>query len=108
VFGPGQTAQRVGYGVCYLHAGEEKKGLLLRLGGRNEQAKVYLNGALVLRNLPAEGGTGWEPAATVNLIKGTNVLVFKVVNQRRTWRRCLELTDQDGNLVPDVQVRLAP
>ena len=55
---------------------------------------------------PAEtDGSSGQTTAAVNLVRGTNVLVAKIVNKRRTWRGCLELTDRDGRPVPDRLVR---
>jgi hypothetical protein len=84
------------------------KDLRLILANPNEEAKVYLNGKEVLRNLPDPAGTGRKPTAIVTLAQGTNVLVFKVINQRRMWQRCLQLTDKAGNAVTNVRAQLVP
>jgi glucose/arabinose dehydrogenase len=101
-------AYRLAYTVCYLHVKESRNDLRLTLAGPNEQAKVYLNGKEVLRNQPSPDAQVRKPTATVTLARGTNVLVIKVINQRRMWHRCLQLTDKDGNAVKDLEVRLTP
>ena len=32
----------------------------------------------------------------VALVKGVNVVVFKIVNEKEDWSGCLRLTDKDG------------
>jgi WD40 repeat protein len=101
-------SHRVAYGVCYLRADEQLSNLRLRLRGKDEQAKVYLNGQQVLYNLPDAGSPKEQTSATITLARGTNVLVVKIVNKRRLWRWCLELTDRNGQPVTNVQVRHTP
>jgi hypothetical protein len=99
------SAHRVAYAVCYLHTEAARPELRLSLRGKDESARVYLNGRPVLDNRPGAGG---NTAASITLAAGANVLVAKIINKRRMWRWCLELTDKDGRPASDVQVRNTP
>ncbi|HEX5269734.1 MAG TPA: protein kinase [Gemmataceae bacterium] len=99
------SAHRAAYAVCYLRTEEPRADLRLSLRGKDEPAKVYLNGQVVLHNRPGVGG---DTTATVALPAGTSVLVAKIINKRRMWRWCLALTDRDGRPAYDIQVRNTP
>ena len=49
-----------------------------------------------------------ERAANVTLVKGTNVVVFKVINEANNWQGCLRFTDKGGKPVKDVKIKSAP
>ena len=104
-FGPGPTAQRVSYGVCYLHAAADLADLRLKLGGHNEQAKVYLNGEEVYQYPLPRPLAGLDKVGPVRLRPGTNVLVFKVVNESQQWLGCVRLVDADGKPAQGIHVR---
>jgi hypothetical protein len=44
----------------------------------------------------------------VALRQGTNVLVFKVVNDTGAWEGCVRLVDENGLPAPGIGVRLTP
>jgi len=98
----------VGYAVCYVNATEARRGLLLKIGS-DDESKVYLNGKLVFesgswRNFVPDQDT----VAEVELAKGVNVIVFKIVNQKGGWKGSIRFTDAAGNPVNGIQVTLAP
>jgi hypothetical protein len=95
--------------VCYLECDEERTGVELRIGG-DDQHKLYLNGCEVL----AYRGPGTilrydeRRALGLTLHRGTNVLVFKVVNEEVDWKGCVRLVGTDGRPFPGVRVSLVP
>ncbi|MCI0456459.1 MAG: hypothetical protein L0Z62_05705, partial [Gemmataceae bacterium] len=105
----GRQADRcVAYAVCYLDSDAERTDLELRVGSK-DQAKVYLNGREVYRYArPSPQIPDRDAVENVTLRRGTNVLVFKVVNDGGGWQGCLRFVDKQGNPVQNLRVRLAP
>ena len=102
-----QTENSVGYAVCYVRAPEQMQGILLRIGS-DDQAKVYLNGQEILQQDLARPLRKDDDTAEVTLRAGVNVLVFKVINEKRNWSGCARFTDRDGNVLRDLQVTTSP
>jgi hypothetical protein len=73
-----------------------------------DQAKVYLNGREVYKYTAVRPLQLLDAADHLTLHKGTNVLVFKVVNETEDWEGCLRFVDRDGKPVQGLQVRLTP
>jgi hypothetical protein len=106
--GPGRSDEAVAYAVCYVIAPSDMTGLKLKIGS-DDQAKVYLNGAQFLvfdraRLLEKDQNV----ANDVNLRRGENLLVFKVVNEKQLWQGCLRFTDRNNQPVKNLQISLAP
>jgi hypothetical protein len=49
-----------------------------------------------------------DTANNITLNKGTNVIVFKVVNEKIDWAGCLRFTDKSDNPVKNLTVKLTP
>jgi hypothetical protein len=97
----------VGYAVCYVISDVERKDLLLQVGS-DDQAKVYLNGEEVYKDLRSHALNALDPVSPITLRKGTNVLVLKVVNWVLGWEACVRFVDRESNPVQGLQVRLTP
>jgi hypothetical protein len=95
------------YAVCYVISETERHALLLQVGS-DDQAKVYLNGKEVYKYSLGRPLAALDPIDSVTLRRGTNVLVFKVVNGAADWEGCARFVDQEGNPVQGLQVRLTP
>ncbi len=85
--------------------------------GRDDKAKVYLNGALVYRTLDNELVSkvdhSWYAAdqdvvAGLELRAGINVLILKVYNQAGTWQGSIRFTDESGEPLHGIEVTLSP
>src|SRR5262249_48162999 len=83
----------VAYAVCYVISAEERSDLLLQVGC-DDQAKVYLNGQEVYKYNRGRTLVALVPIGPVTLCKGTNVLVFKVVNEAMEWECCARFVDR--------------
>lgn len=92
-----QTEDSAGYAVCYITAPDELDVKLKT--GSDDQAKVYVNGKEVLKQDQARPIDKDQDACDVHLKKGSNVLVFKVINEKVDWSGCARFTDKDGNPV---------
>jgi hypothetical protein len=105
----GQTTEdSTAYAVVYLVTDNEMKDLHLKMGS-DDQAKVYINGKEVLKNETARPvDKDQDTAGDVTLDKGTNVIVFKVVNEKIDWAGCLRFTDKNDNPVKNLTVKLTP
>jgi hypothetical protein len=98
----------VAYAVCYLESDQARDGLWLQVGC-DEQAKVYLNGRAIHRmRLPDGARLRLETVGPVELKRGSNVLVIKVVNETKEWECCARLVDDTGRPVQDLRVKLTP
>jgi WD40 repeat protein len=101
------TEDCVAYAVCYVVSETERNDLLLQVGS-DDMAKVYLNGQEVYKFSRAHSLTVLDPIGPVDLRKGTNVLVLKVVNTFGDWEGCARFVDREGNPVSGLRVRLTP
>jgi hypothetical protein len=98
----------VAYAVCYVISESERNDLLLQVSS-DDQAKVYLNGKEVYKYSGVRPLLEiLDPSSPVTLRKGTNTLVFKVVNEGMDWLGCLRFVDEEDNPVQGLEVRLAP
>jgi hypothetical protein len=49
-----------------------------------------------------------DTAGPVPLKQGTNVLLFKVVNEQFNWEGCVRLVDEAGRPAQGIRVKLTP
>jgi hypothetical protein len=103
------TENTAAYAVCYLECDTEQTGLELRVGC-DDHARVYLNGREVYcyRGPARMLRYDQDRVSGLALRRGTNVLVFKVVNEQVDWKGCLRLVYADGTPVRGVKVTLSP
>jgi hypothetical protein len=101
------TEYSVGYAVVYVIADDERKDVRMKTGS-DDQARVYLNGKQVLNQPDARPLEKDQDTTTVSLKKGTNVIVFKVVNEGMDWSGCLRFTDAGGAPLKGLKARLTP
>jgi hypothetical protein len=104
----GQVTERsVAYAACYLESDRARNDLWLQFGS-DDQAKVYLNGRELYQW--RLGGTldGLDTIGPVVLEKGTNVLLFKVVNEAGSWEACARLVDDAGRPAKGIRVTVTP
>ena len=101
------TPNSVAYAVCYLQSDRDRDDVRLQVAS-DDQCRVYLNGRAVHENALPSLVTDLKQTERVTLRKGTNVLVFKVVNELVLWQGCVRLVDTDGKPVEGVHVRLTP
>jgi hypothetical protein len=103
-----QTDNSAAYAVVYIQSDAERKGLSLFMGS-DDEGKVYLNGKEVIKAAAARGlDKDQDKAENLTLNAGTNVLVFKVVNEGGGWQGCLRFKDSAGQPVKDLKLKLTP
>jgi hypothetical protein len=77
--------------------------------GSDDQAKIYLNGKAMYKHPFTRPCTPDEDMVEhITLHKGTNVLVFKVVNVRAAWEGCIRLVERTGLPAKGIRVSLTP
>ena len=101
-----ETERAVGYAVTYVACENELKEVSLKIGS-DDQCKVYLNGKEVGK-VTDERATDKDQNSYDGLAlkKGSNVLVFKVVNASQEWSGCARFTDKDGKPLKGLKVEL--
>jgi hypothetical protein len=103
-----QTDNSAAYLVVYIQSDAERKGISLFMGS-DDQGKVYLNGKEVIKSTAPRGlDKDQDKAENLSLDAGTNVLVFKVVNEGGGWQGCLRFKDSAGQPVKDLRLKLTP
>jgi hypothetical protein len=104
-FGKERGEDVAGYAVAYVIADEEMK---VRLSiGSNDQSKVWLNGKPIIKFAETRTLEKDTDSGDVTLVKGQNVLVFKVINEKNNWQGCARFM-KDGAGVKNIKVSLAP
>ncbi len=83
------------------------KDLKLKVGS-DDQAKVYLNGEVVLVQQETTPLGKDKYSTNVSLKKGVNVLVFKVVNEKMEWSGCARFTTRTAQIVRNLKASTAP
>lgn len=101
-----ETERAVGYAVTYVVCEDDVKHVSLKIGS-DDQCKVYLNGKEVGK-VADERATDKDQNSYDGLAlkKGSNVLVFKVVNASQEWSGCARFTDKEGKPLKGLKVEL--
>jgi hypothetical protein len=102
-----RTQWGVAYAVCYLESDRARNDLWLRVSS-DDQAKVYVNGQQIYEFRMSRSLTVLDKPVPVALRRGTNVLVFKVVNEIMTWEGCVQLVDKAGRPADGIRIKLTP
>src|SRR5262249_27405645 len=102
-----QVEDSVGYAVCYVVCDADHKDVKMKTGS-DDQARVWLNGQKVLDQTEARALDKDQDTTDVNLKKGVNTIVFKIVNEKVDWSGCLRFTDASGAPLKNLRVRLTP
>lgn len=104
-FGSQRGEDAAGYAVAYVLADDEMK-VKLSIGS-NDQCKVWLNGQQVIKFAETRTLDKDTDSADVTLVKGQNVLVFKVINEKNNWQAAARFL-QGTTPVKNVRISLAP
>ncbi|HEY2785011.1 MAG TPA: hypothetical protein VGJ05_08555 [Fimbriiglobus sp.] len=99
-----ETEQSVGYAVTYVVSEAEIKDVVLKIGS-DDESKVYLNGKEVGKFTEARAlEKDQNSYEGLTLKKGSNTLVFKVINEGVDWSGCARFTDKDGKPIKGLKV----
>ena len=104
-FGAERGEDVAGYAVAYVVADDEMK---VKLSvGSNDQCKVWLNGKQIIRFAETRTLDKDTDSGDVTLVKGQNVLVFKVINEKNNWQGAARFL-QGATPVKNIRISLAP
>ncbi len=104
-FGAERGEDAAAYAVAYVMADEEMK---VRLSvGSNDQCKAWVNGKQIIRFSETRTLDKDTDSGDVTLVKGQNVLVFKVINEKNNWQGAARFL-KDGAGVKNVRISLTP
>ena len=104
-FGKERGEYVAGYALAYVIADDDMK-VTLALS-TNDQGKAWLNGREVFRFADTRVLDKDTDVIQVNLTKGQNVLLLKVINEVNNWQACARFL-KDGAPVKNLKIALAP
>jgi len=104
-FGKAHGEYVAGYAVAYIVA-EDAMPVTLALS-TNDQGKVWLNGKEIFKFTDTRVLEKDTDRVDVTLVKGQNVLVFKVINEVNNWQACARFL-KNGAPVTNIKVVQAP
>lgn len=96
-----------GFMVTYIECDQELSDVTMALGS-NDQSRLYLNGKDIYafqdaRTLELDADKG-----RVQLKKGINVIVFKVINELNSWQGSMRFLDKSGAPVTTLKIKRSP
>ena len=96
-----------GYMVTYIECETETPDVIMAVAS-NDEGRIYFNGVDIYafsepRPLMLDADRG-----KVTLKKGTNVLVFKIINEQNSWQGAMRLLDKSGAPLKDIKIKLSP
>jgi hypothetical protein len=99
--------KEAGYAVTYIECETDKPDVIMAVGS-NDEGRIYFNGVDIYvwsepRTLTLDADKG-----RVTLKKGTNVIVFKIINEQGNWQGAMRLLDKAGAPLNDIKIKLAP
>lgn len=102
------TNNAVAYAVAYVEAPAAMKDVQLAMGS-NDQGKAFLNGKEVVKFTDTRS---LEPDADIvpklELNKGVNVVILKVINAENNFQGCLRFLDAKGKPITTLKVKATP
>jgi hypothetical protein len=104
-FGAQRGEDAAGYAIAYVTADDEMKAKLSI--GSNDQCKVWLNGKQVIKFSETRTLDKDTDSADVTLVKGQNVLVFKVINEKNNWQGAARFL-QGTTPVKNIKISVTP
>jgi hypothetical protein len=104
-FGAERGEDAAGYAVAYVIADADMN-VKLSIGS-NDQGKAWVNGTPVVRFGETRTLEKDTDSGDVALVKGQNVLVLKVINEKNDWQGCARFL-KDGAPVKNIKISLAP
>jgi hypothetical protein len=104
-FGKERGEYVAGYAVAYIVADDEMK-VTLSVSS-NDQGKAWVNGKEIFRFAETRTLEKDTESVDVLLLKGQNVLVFKVINEVNNWQACARFV-KNGAPVKNLKISLTP
>jgi hypothetical protein len=96
-----QTEDAIAYAVTYIDSPSDMK--VKMKTGSDDQCKVWLNGKEVFKYGEPRPADKDQDTTEVELKKGVNVMVVKVVNEKVDWSFCVRFTDNDDKALTNLK-----
>jgi hypothetical protein len=96
-----QTEDAIAYAVTYITSPSDMK--VKMKTGSDDQCKVWLNGKEVFKYGEPRPADKDQDTTEVELKKGVNVMVVKVVNEKVDWSFCVRFTDNDDKAITSIK-----
>jgi hypothetical protein len=96
-----------GYMVTYIESETERPDVILAVAS-NDEGRIYFNGVDIYAFSEARPLILDADKGKVTLKKGTNVIVFKVMNEQNSWQGAMRLMDKSGAPLKDIKIKLSP
>ena len=96
-----------GYMVTYIECDAETPDVSMAVAS-NDQGRIYFNGVDIYAVTEARQLILDADKGRVTLKKGTNVIVFKVINEQNSWQGAMRLLDKTGAPLKNVRIKLSP
>ena len=96
-----------GYLVTYIESETERPDVIMAVAS-NDEGRIYFNGVDIYlfsepRPLLLDADKG-----KVTLKKGTNVIVFKVINEQNAWQGAMRLLESTGAPLKNIKIKNSP
>jgi hypothetical protein len=104
-FGQTQGEYVVGYALAYVIAEQDMNVTMLL--STNDQGKAWLNGKEIFKFAEARGLQRDSDRVDVQLNKGQNVVMLKILNEVNDWQGCLRFVQNDVP-VKNLKISLTP
>jgi WD40 repeat protein len=95
------------YAVTHIYSDESRVGVRL-LVGSDDLAKIYLNGKAIYEFRKRRAAIPADDEILIDLRKGKNVLVYKVIDDERDWGVSAQVVGQDYQPIPGVTTGTNP
>lgn len=96
-----------GYMVTYLECDRALPGVTMAVGS-NDEGRIYLNGEDIYAYQEARPLQLDSEQGKVDLKKGINVIVFKIINEQNSWQGAMRFLDNAGKPITDFKIKRAP
>ena len=96
-----------GYVATYIECDKEMPEVILAVAS-NDQGRIYFNGVDIYAFTEARPLILDADKGKVTLKKGTNVILFKVLNEQNSWQCSLRLLDKSGAPLKGLRIKLQP
>lgn len=96
-----------GYVVTYVECDADIPEVVVAVAS-NDQGRIYFNGVDIYAFTEARPLMLDADKGKVRLKKGTNVLVFKILNEQNSWQGAMRLLDKSGTPLKNIRIKLQP
>lgn len=102
-----QNDHAVGFMVTYVECEQEVPDVTMAVAS-NDEGRIYFNGVDIYAFTEARPLMLDADKGRVTLKKGTNVIVFKIINEQNSWQGAMRLLDKSGGSLKGVTIRQSP